>query len=237
MDDATPDRALARFASVLADMDDQEMLTARLCEAGRVALDAHGAALTVDLLYGQRMLLFATDELSERLEELQNLVGEGPGPEASRTGQIVVGTVGETGFARWPLLASLAEDAHIVGTVYAVPLRPGSIVIGVLTLRRAHGDLAHGLDSVQFIADAIGSALLQDPDVTSIDGTDDSSWSSRAQFHQATGMVVAQLGVSPDDAVALLRAHAYALNESLQHIAEMVVSRRVDFTDFTVGGD
>ena len=40
--------------------------------------------------------------------------------------------------------------------------------------------------------------------------TDSGAWSSRAGIHQATGMVIAQLGISPDDALAVLRAHAYA---------------------------
>ena len=45
----------------------------------------------------------------------------------------------------------------------------------------------------------------------------------------ATGMVIAQLGIGPDDALALLRAHAYAHATSLDAIAVQVTSRQLDF--------
>jgi hypothetical protein len=43
-------------------------------------------------------------------------------------------------------------------------------------------------------------------------------------------MVVAQLGVGVDDALALLRAHAYAHERKLTDIAKDVVDRRLDFS-------
>jgi hypothetical protein len=44
-------------------------------------------------------------------------------------------------------------------------------------------------------------------------------------------MVVAQLGVRPDDALALLRAHAFALEIELDEVAEAVLTRRLDFSE------
>jgi hypothetical protein len=43
-------------------------------------------------------------------------------------------------------------------------------------------------------------------------------------------MVIAQLRVGPDDALAILRAHAYAHDTTLAEIAEQVVDRRLDFS-------
>lgn len=54
-------------------------------------------------------------------------------------------------------------------------------------------------------------------------------WPARARVHQAIGMVVAQLRLRPDDAEALLRAHAYALDTTLADIADHVVMRRLVF--------
>jgi hypothetical protein len=42
-------------------------------------------------------------------------------------------------------------------------------------------------------------------------------------------MVVAQLNLPPDDALAVLRAHAYAGNTSLEDVASRVLSRSVRF--------
>ena len=47
----------------------------------------------------------------------------------------------------------------------------------------------------------------------------------------AIGMVVARLGVPPADALALLRAHAYASASSLAAVASAVVSRHLDLSD------
>jgi hypothetical protein len=44
-------------------------------------------------------------------------------------------------------------------------------------------------------------------------------------------MVVAQLRVAPNDAIALLRAHAFSHNLSLAAVAHEVTSRRLKFSD------
>ena len=61
----------------------------------------------------------------------------------------------------------------------------------------------------------------------------DQSWSSRAEIHQATGMVLVQLGVSAADAFARLRAHAFAEQRLLGDVARDVVARRLVFTNDT----
>jgi hypothetical protein len=42
-------------------------------------------------------------------------------------------------------------------------------------------------------------------------------------------MVVAQLGLSPQDALGILRAHAFVHDTPLAEIARQVVTRRLDF--------
>lgn len=113
-------------------------------------------------------------------------------------------------------------------TVYAVAIRPGTATLGVLLLHRAAGGaLTDRPEQAQFLADAVGAALLRDPEGQSMEGT---AWSDRARIHQATGMVIAQLGVEAEDALALLRAHAFANSSTLLEVAAEVVGRRLDFT-------
>ena len=59
----------------------------------------------------------------------------------------------------------------------------------------------------------------------------DESVAHRAEVHQASGMVAVQLGVSVGDALARLRAHAFAEGRPLAAVAEDVVSRRLRLTD------
>jgi hypothetical protein len=111
--------------------------------------------------------------------------------------------------------------------VHAFPIGPYDEVIGVLT---CHHSVGQGLrldeSHAQFLADAVGVALLRDPESVLDDA---GPWSSRSTIHQATGMVMAQLHVPADDALALLKARAFAGGESLAATSAAVVRRDVDF--------
>jgi hypothetical protein len=52
---------------------------------------------------------------------------------------------------------------------------------------------------------------------------------SRREVHQASGMVAAQLRIDVDDALVVLRAHAFAHGRSVRDVAGDVVERRLDF--------
>jgi hypothetical protein len=43
-------------------------------------------------------------------------------------------------------------------------------------------------------------------------------------------MVIAQLRIAPEDALALLRAHAFAHGSTLARVAALVVDRHLDFS-------
>jgi hypothetical protein len=51
----------------------------------------------------------------------------------------------------------------------------------------------------------------------------------RAEVHQATGMVAAQLGVGVPDALVALRARAYVTGQRLSEVASEVLARRLRF--------
>lgn len=225
--------ALVRLASALASVDDDRLVAARLCEAARVVVGADGAALSAALLTSPHELLCATDETTARFEQLQDVAGEGPAFTAASTGEPVTVRLGETPVDRWPALATMTLDLE--GTFWTFPLRPGRLVVGVLTLHRWRGRLSEDLGTVQQVADAVGTALLQDASVLDPDETE--TWSTRSRLHQASGMVVAQLGVSPEDAAALIRAHAYAHDQDVSEVAADVLARRIDYTDFRIGGE
>ena len=51
----------------------------------------------------------------------------------------------------------------------------------------------------------------------------------RAEIYQASGMVMAQLDCTIDEAMARLRAYAFAHDEPLQDVARQVVDRKLRF--------
>jgi ANTAR domain/GAF domain len=226
---------LAQWAREIASSLLVQPLPLRLCLACARLLGADGGAITLAYTGSQRVTLCVTDEVAARLEDLQEVLGQGPGPDAYRSGQAVTAELGSAAaVAQWPMFAAAARAAAGGAALYALPIRPEGPVLGVLTLHQlTPRPLNCETAAALFLADALGAALLQD-----LDGQDElgaGPWASRAQVHQATGMVIAQLGVGADDALALLRAHAYAHDTSVDAIAAQVVGRSLDFTTADAG--
>jgi ANTAR domain len=232
-------RLLSELAATLATLPAHRAQTWRLGEAMRRMLDADGVAITVEYLSDSRTTLCASDEVAEAVESLQEVIGEGPGFEAARSDAIVVADLDGDADQRWPMLARALEQRFGPLRVYAVPLRAGSALGGVATLHTGHRrPLAEPADRVAFVANAVGDALLVDaPDQPDASVGMGEGWSSRSVVHQATGMVMAQVRVVPEDALALLRGHAYALGTDVNDVALRVVHRKISFTNFDVEGD
>ncbi|TCC37439.1 ANTAR domain-containing protein [Kribbella capetownensis] len=218
---------LARLARAIAEPSG-EPLEVRLCHAYLRILGGNGAALTLSNTRAERVTLCSTDDAAARLEDLQEVLGEGPGNQAYRSGTIVTLDLNAQGSA-WSNFTAAAQAAVGELTLHAVPIRPAGQVLGVLTTHHSAPPVPDAA-TAQFLADAIGTALLQNPEGYLHD-LDSRTWADRAAIHQATGMVLTQLGITVTDAVALLRAHAFAHNASMTEVARLVVDRRLRFAD------
>ncbi len=221
-----PSTSLKRLTRALADTEPEAPLALRLCTALVRILALDGGAITIGYAEAERTTLAATDELAERLEDLQDLLREGPGLDAFRTGEAVALTRVEQRLT-WPLLVQALGDDHVPALVLGVPMSPQSDVLGAVTLHSSAPQPPElDLAEVSFLANAVGVAILGTFDRQ--DSTD-LVWRARDQVNQATGMVVAQLRISPTDAVAVLRAHAFAHGVPLATVADAVLSRELDF--------
>lgn len=223
---------LHRLTSVVAQTPPGAPLPLRLCLALTQIVGLEGGTMTVGFDAPTRTTLCSTDDRAERIEELQDVLREGPGLDAYRL-RTVVNAGPEEVPTLWPVLAQSIHDLADLGHLVAAPMRPNVEVLGVLTLYGTPGQRPVLADAeVQFLADAIGVAVLggfERSDATA------EAWSVRDVLNQATGMVVAQLQINPGDALALLRAHAYAHDAALSSIAADVVSRRLDFRTTNAG--
>jgi hypothetical protein len=113
--------------------------------------------------------------------------------------------------------------------VHALPMgEGGERVIGVLTLHQRGTDREIDLDAAMIVARVVSAALLADGPTMHEAGH--GPWSERAEVHQATGMVVAQLGIPEADALALLRAHAFSHDQSVAQTAHAVIDRHLTFS-------
>lgn len=233
----THERLVARLATVLAELHSIESGAARLCEAGRRLLDADGAAMTVMTSREGMVVVASTDELALQLEELQEVVGEGPTHDAYRENAVQVADFTAHGDGRWSLMHEHGRRLGFAGAILALPLRPHQDAIGTMTAYLTDRPFEADPDVSEFLAVALGAALLQNlPDSTHAEFYAE-AWTSRAQIHQATGMIISQVGVRAEDALALLRGQAFANNTSLLEVAQQIVERRINFRHFTIEGD
>ncbi|MFF4257628.1 ANTAR domain-containing protein [Streptomyces sp. NPDC001663] len=205
------------------------------------ALGAEGVALTLLVGAGRTPEpLWCHPELSARFEELQFTLGEGPGPEAIRTGSPVLEPdLARVRSERWPALLPTAWELGVYG-VCCFPLGIGAIRVGVLTVL-CDGDRRMSeqqyADATALAAALTGALLNGDrPRNRSGDGGGGAlgapgspSGLHRAAVHQATGMISVQLGVSMEEALLRLRAHAYGHERPLGQVAKDVVARRLRF--------
>ena len=223
--------ALTRLARAIAAESVDSPLSLRMCQACAGILGMDGGSLTLAYADEERVTLCATDEWSARLEDLQEVIGEGPSYDAYQERLIHRLLVDGALELRWPLLSDAIKDGLGRCAVYAIPIKPGPQTMGVATFYQ-HEVSPMLIDEVeaQVLIDAVGVALVKDPDVLDDDShARAESWNSRAQVHQATGMVMAQLSISSDDSIALLRAHAYAHRQSLAGTSADIIARRLDF--------
>jgi hypothetical protein len=168
----------------------------------------------------------ATDDLSRQLEDLQDVVGHGPSKDAFRENTLQVAELSQLGDGRWSVMHEHNRRLGFAGTIAAVPLRPGDAPIGALTAHCSDRALVVDPATADFLGAAIGLALVHDPEL-GLDGDFlDEAWPVRAQIHQATGMIVSQVQVRPEDALALLRGQAFAQDATLADVARQVVERR-----------
>jgi hypothetical protein len=211
---------------------------AHVCAAAVAAVPVDGAGVTVMLSPTVRETVHATDQVAGELEEWQLTFGQGPCLDAfSSGGPVLAGDLQAADcLARWPVFtpAALGSGAN---AVFAMPLQVGAIRLGVLDLYRTRpGSLRpHELADALAFAEAAGMLLLDtaagaQPDTAELAWQRDDPTAYQVQVHQATGMILVQLGVSADAAFARLRAHAYAHGRRLADVARDVVERRLRFT-------
>ena len=182
--------------------------------------------MTIGFSSPDRTTLCVSDPVAELIEELQDLLREGPGLDAFRTGLPVV-LLERQQSARWPLLLQGLEERFAPVTLIGLPIKPDVDVLGAITLyrfERLHDDF--DLPGAEFLANAIGVAVVGQYDRGESANLD---WMSRDRINQATGMVVVQLQIAPGDALALLRAHSFAHGTTLSAVADAVVRRELDF--------
>jgi hypothetical protein len=232
--DATdPQGARARFLAAVGRLESERDAPSHLCDACIEALPVGRAAIAVHVDGAGLEVLCASDSVAERVEWAQITLGEGPGVDAVAAGGPMTVDDFATSNGRWPTFA--AEALHSgVRAMSALPLEVGAIRVGVLDLYR---DAPGALGSKDFadaltVADLVTAILLTVGRTGRISESLGPWWDqplSTREVHQATGMVVAQLGVTAHEAYVRMQGFAFARGRMLSEVAHAVVHRRLRF--------
>ena len=202
-----------------------------------VLFDIDAAAISLVFDGATSGTLGSSGEPARIYDELQFTLGEGPCLDSiTFKGPILVADLADPDDARWPIYGP-AMLSHRIRGVFAMPVLVAGEHIGALDFFRAQpGDL--GEDN---LAGAIAAAelagvplldLMNDDLQAAVNDPGSNAWPelqalSRAEVSQATGMLVAQLGVEPAEALVRLRAHAYATGRSSTDVARDILDRRL----------
>jgi hypothetical protein len=225
---------LEDLAAIVADVERVAELPQRMCDtvAAILPVDGVGLSLMDSNVVGGRALLGATGSVGAQIEELQYSLGEGPCVSSFQDNQpVLVPDMRATeAAARWPMFTR--EIAALgVHAVFAFPVRVGTTPMGVLDFHRARpGPLIEVIEAL-LVADAVAVGLLnyqiRRQQSTDLPDLYELSRLPHEQVHIAIGMVSGQLDIPNEQALDLLRAHAYKHAQPLNEVADAVVKRRL----------
>lgn len=208
----------------------------RLCDLAVIHVPVDGAFIGLEIGGVPDGPLASSDDWALNIARTEFALGEGPSFEVASSGSHVeVSSMDSPGTVRWPNFARAASAAD-VGAVFCFPLQLGGARLGALgLLRRASQEL----EEEQYlnclaISDLATNALLYAQAGLGDTQFEDlllASDADRLRIHQATGMVAAMLDCSIEDAIARLRARAFAEGMSLFELSTAVVNREMFFDE------
>lgn len=177
-------------------------------------------------------VVHVSDPLGAAVEELQFVLGEGPALTCFATGRPVhVPDLAATvALGRWP--GFVPEATRIgVAALLSVPLYVATGFLGTATFhwrRREARALTRAAAALTAeLADRIVVAYVSSAPAGGPAGVPRQPWGEhRPDVHVAAGMLSAQWGVAPDQALSRLCATAFVEQSTVQEVAHDVVQRR-----------
>ncbi len=202
-----------------------------------VLLDIDAAAISLVFDGASSGTLGSSGEPARMYDELQFTLGEGPCLESvALKSPILIADLADPDDTRWPIYGP-AMLSHQIHGIFAMPVLVAGEHIGALDLFRTQpghleGDRLTGAIAAAELAGVPLLDLLDDDLQAAVNDPRSNAWAelhalSRAEVSQATGMLVAQLGVEPAEALVRLRAHAYATGRSSTDVARDILDRRI----------
>lgn len=208
----------------------------QLCMTCVRLLDVDAVAISITVSGSNAGTLGVSSPEARLFDEVQFTLGEGPCLDAVTARALVaVADLSLDVGSRWTAYAP-AMLAHHIRCVYSVPLVVAGAYVGALDLFRAEpGPLADAVVTDASTAAELAGLPLLDLIAAGGDSAADphsptwADWGAllRTEVNQATGVLMAQLDVSPVEALARLRAHAYAVDRTASEVAHDILGAQL----------
>jgi len=175
----------------------------------------------------------SSDDLASRIDEIQFDLTEGPCWTAlERRSPVFENDLVERPNGHWPAFNDAVRHEP-VRAVFAFPIIFGPFPLGAVDVYAEHPTELDDdqVDAAAVLATALGRRVLRRA-LRAVDEDDalvDHGPFSRRVVHQATGVVLAQLDVTPDDAYLLIQGHAFARRTTMRAVAEDVLAGAIRF--------
>lgn len=222
--------------TLVADFDIIDLLT-MLTDRCVELVDADAAGILLADRDGNLRVMAASSEQARLLELFQLQNEEGPCLEAFSSGQAVISTELRSTLEQWPRFTPYAVGAGFE-SVYAIPMRLRSTIIGALNLFRAEvGPMPEADERLaQALADVASIAILHDQTAREAqirEGHVQHALDSRVVIEQSKGILAERAHIDMATAFDLLRAHARNHNLQLTVVAAEVVAGTLVLDDLT----
>ena len=226
--------SLAKYLASLGSLGEPDASLDWLCRTCATELGVSGVSVCLICTGHDPGAIASSDERASLLVDLQFGFGEGPSIDTFES-RLAVLEPDLARASRWPVFAPEAIAAG-AASVFALPMQIGAARFGALTLHRDRpGPLGEGVLGEALAMAAVASELTlclqaQVPP-GSLHQVVEELAAQRAVVHQATGMVLVQLDVRPEDALVAIRARAYVMGRPVGEVAADVVARRLRFDE------
>jgi hypothetical protein len=214
-----------------------ELIPSHLAAVCAQVLPVDAAGLSV-LSDGLRVPIGASSVAAAHAERLQFTTGTGPCLDAYHHRERVASNITQMQ-TRWPVFAAELLASTPYGCVVSEPLRLWGHAMGALDLYSTSHELPPSLDwgDVTAVTAQITDALNLTPNTTGAWGVDGPAWLNtpsarqRIQMWVAIGMLTIDSDLSSASALAVLRAHAYAHDTTIDALAAGLVAHHIPTSD------
>lgn len=209
-----------------------------LCSPFVVELAVSAASVSVFGWLGRQSTVCVSDPLAAEADALQFELGEGPRWEAlTSRSPVLCPDLATTFESPWPVFRAAARGLGIEA-LFAFPMIMGAAQVGIVDLyctspRPVDRDF---VSLASLMAGRVANAAVQRALRSAEDHQSHESPMApalRREVHQATGMIISQLGLTATEAFSRLQGHAFAVGRPIEQVAHDVVARTLTFDDLT----